>query len=321
MGWLQAAVERVRELAYAERPEPPKAPARPKLGVALGGGFARGIAHLGVLHTLETNGIPVDYITGTSAGAMAGMAYASGLPFDEVVKRAGALRFGVFGQWRFSWLGLASNQRLEFYPKRHLNVTTFEDLTIPLAIAATDLITGDPVYFETGPLGPPLRASCAYPGLFQPVEYQGRTLVDGFVGATVPVDGVAAMGADVVVAVFLDSEAIIKPTNFTDVIGRSFTIIQRHADLAWRARADVVIEPRVREFAWDDFRKTPELVAAGAEAALAALPRVRAALETAAERTQRREPQAITSGSTTSGPATGSATSGSITSGPGWGSH
>ena len=92
-------------------------------------------------------------------------------------------------------------------------------------------------------------------------------LVDGFVGATVPVEGVAQMGADVIVAVFLEAEAIIKPTNFTDVIGRSFTIIQRHADLAWRSRADVVIEPRVREFAWDDFAKTPQLVAAGEEAA------------------------------------------------------
>jgi NTE family protein len=120
--------------------------------------------------------------------------------------------------------------------------------------------------------------------LFQPVQYQGRTLVDGFVGATVPVEAVAKMGADVIIAVFLDSEAMIKPTNFTDVIGRSFTIIQRHADLAWRTRADVVIEPRVREFAWDDFVRTPELVAAGEEAALAALPRLRTALEAAAER-------------------------------------
>jgi NTE family protein len=190
----------------------------------------------------------------------------------------------MFGQWRFSWLGLASNQRLEFYPKRHLNVSTFAELRIPLTIAATDLITGEPVYFDHGPLGPPLRASCAYPGLFQPVQYEGRTLVDGFVGATVPVGAAAKMGADVIIAVFLDSEAMVKPTNFTDVIGRSFTIIQRHADLAWRTRADVVIEPRVREFAWDDFAKTPELVAAGEEATMAAMPRVRTALETAMER-------------------------------------
>jgi len=284
MSWLHTAVERVREFAYAERPGEAKVPMRPKVGVALGGGFARGIAHIGVLHALEANGIQIDYISGTSAGALAGIAYASGLPFKEVVKRAAELRFGIFGQWRFSWLGLASNQKLEFYPKRYLNISTFDELRIPITIAATDLITGEPVYFNEGPLGPPLRASCAYPGLFQPVQYQGHTLVDGFVGATVPVEAVAQMGADVIVAVFLDSEAMVKPTNFTDVIGRSFTIIQRHADLAWRTRADVVIEPRVREFAWDDFAKTPELVAAGEEAAMAAMPRVRSALETAAER-------------------------------------
>jgi NTE family protein len=284
MGWLQAAVERVRDFAYAERPAEAKAPVRPKVGVALGGGFARGIAHIGVLHALETSGIKIDYISGTSAGALAGIAYASGLPFKEVVNRAAELRFGIFGQWRFSWLGLASNQKLEFYPKRYLNIGTFEELRIPITVAATDLITGEPVYFNEGPLGPPLRASCAYPGLFQPVQYQGHTLVDGFVGATVPVEAVAKMGADVIIAVFLDAEAMVKPTNFTDVIGRSFTIIQRHADLAWRTRADVVIEPRVREFAWDDFAKTPEMVAAGEEAAMAAMPRVRTALETAMER-------------------------------------
>ena len=293
MGWVQAALDRVRDFAYAEHPAEAKAAVRPKLGLALGGGFARGISHIGVLHTLEKHGIAVDYISGTSAGALAGMAYASGLPYEEVVKRATALRFGMFGQWRFSWLGLASNQRLEFYPKRHLNVSTFEELRIPLMIAATDLITGEPVYFDHGPLGPPLRASCAYPGLFQPVQYEGRTLVDGFVGATVPVDAASRMGADVIIAVFLDAEAMVKPTNFTDVIGRSFSIIQRHADLAWRARADVVIEPRVRDFAWDDFAKTPQVIAAGEEATLAAMPRVRAALEAAAARLAAREPRDI----------------------------
>ena len=293
VGWLQAALSRVREFAYAERPAEVRS-ARPKVGVALGGGFARGISHVGVLHAFEQNGIPIDYIAGTSAGALAAIAYASGLPFEEVVRRASALRFGVFGQWRFSWLGLATNQRLELYPKRFLGISTFEELRIPVTIAATDLITGEPVYFEHGPLGVALRASCAYPGLFQPVPYQGRTLVDGFVGSTVPVDAVVSRGADVIVAVFLDSEAIIKPTNFTDVIGRSFAIIQRHADLEWRAKSDVVIEPRVREFAWDDFAKTPQIIAAGEEAALAALPRVRAALEAAMERASAEERALVT---------------------------
>ena len=132
MGWLRSAVERVREFAYAERAPRRRGPARePKVGVALGGGFARGIAHLGVLHALEQNKIPIDYIVGTSAGALAGVAFASGLPFDEVVRRAAAIKFGNFGQWRFSWMGLASNERLESYPERFLGVKTFEELRLP----------------------------------------------------------------------------------------------------------------------------------------------------------------------------------------------
>jgi NTE family protein len=283
MGWLQTAVERVRGFAYAERPAAPEPPhPRPKVGLALGGGFARGIAHAGVLHVLEQGRIPIDYIAGTSAGALAGIAYGAGLPFEEIVAKAAALRFSVFGQWRFSWMGLASNQRLENYPQRFLGVSTFEELKIPLAITATDLLTGEPVYFTRGPLGPALRASCAYPGLFQPVEYEGHTLVDGFVGATVPVDAVRKMGADVVIAVFLDAESSTKPANFTDVIGRCFSIIQRHADLDWRAKAEVIIEPNVREFAWDDFGKTPQLIEAGEKAAVDALLGIRSALEAAA---------------------------------------
>src|ERR1700685_1147001 len=107
MAWLQTALTRVREFAYAERPAASRIPARPKIGLALGGGFARGIAHLGVLHALEQNQIPIDYIAGTSAGALAGLAYASGLPFDVIVRQAAALRFSNFGRWKVSRMGLA----------------------------------------------------------------------------------------------------------------------------------------------------------------------------------------------------------------------
>src|SRR6185437_5367868 len=186
MSWLQDAVDRVRDFAYAERP-PSHDPAKsPKIGLALGGGFARGVAHIGVLHALEQNHVPIDFIAGTSAGALAGIAYATGLPFEEIVKKAESLRFGAFGHWSFSRMGLASNQRLEFYPERFLGVSTFEELKIPLIVTSTDLATGESVYFREGRLGPALRASCAYPGLFRPVEHDGKLLVDGFVSATVP---------------------------------------------------------------------------------------------------------------------------------------
>src|SRR5690348_863822 len=236
MGWMRSALERVREFAYAERV--PTRPLRePKVGLALGGGFARGIAHLGVLHALEQNKVPIDYIVGTSAGALAGLAFACGLPFDEVVRRAAAIKFGNFGQWRFSWMGLASNERLEVYPERFLGVKTFEELRYPVTIAATDLMTGEAVYYNRGPLGPPLRGSCAYPALFRPVEYEGRLLVDGFVAAAVPVEGARKMGADVVISVVLEAESLDKPRTVIDVIGRSFSIVRLQADMAWEAKS------------------------------------------------------------------------------------
>jgi NTE family protein len=274
--WLQNAVERVREFAYAEPPALPLE--RPRIGVALGGGFARGIAHLGVLGVLEQEKIPVDCLTGTSAGAMLAIAYASGHSLAEIVGQAKATRFKDFGNWKLSWLGLASNQRLEHYPRRFLGVSTFEDLKIPLAIAATDLGTGEAVYFSHGQLGPALRASCAYPGMFVPVEIDGRTLVDGFLAAPVPVDAARVLGADIVIAIFLESATNRKPASIVDVISVSFAILQRHADLEWRRTADVIIEPSVKEFLWDDFERTAELMAAGEAAARAALPNIRAAI-------------------------------------------
>lgn len=274
--WLQNAVGRVREFAYAEPTVVPAA--RPRIGIALGGGFARGIAHLGVLQVLQDEQIPVDCLTGTSAGAMLGIAYASGHTIAEIVRQARATRFKDFGNWKLSWMGLASNQRLEHYPRKFLGVSTFEDLKIPMAIAATDLTSGEAVYFSHGQLGPALRASCAYPGMFVPVEIDGRMLVDGFLAAPVPVEAARSMGADLVIAVFLENANNRKPNSIVDVIGLSFGILQRHADLEWRRAADVIIEPNVKDFLWDDFEKTEELIAAGEAAARAALPKIRLAL-------------------------------------------
>jgi NTE family protein len=274
-GWLQSILDRVRGEGAQPPVSPVAEPMRPKIGLALSGGFARGISHLGVLRCLQQNGIPIDCIAGTSAGALAGVAFSSGRPFDYIVQEAGAIRFGNFGQWRFSRMGLASNRRLESYPAEHFGVTDFSELKIPLAIAATDLISGTPVFFTQGPIGPPLRASCAYPGLFQPVDYDDRLLVDGFVSAAVPVDGVRLLGAQVVISVFLEAEKIDRPHSIVDVIGRSFSIVRLQADVGWRAKSDIVITPIVHEFAWDDFSRTTDLVAAGERAALEALPRIR----------------------------------------------
>src|SRR5260221_4234869 len=156
--WLHKAVGRFGEFAYTEASigQPTH---QPRVGVALGGGFARGIADLGVLRVLEEEHIPVSFIAGTSAGAMLAIAYASGHAIHEIVEQARATRFKDFGNWKLSWLGLASNQKLAHYPRKFLGVSTFEELRIPLAIAATDLGTGKPAFLTYGPLGPALRAT------------------------------------------------------------------------------------------------------------------------------------------------------------------
>ncbi len=275
LGWLRSAKDKFREFAYGDRPEQPE---RLRVGLALAGGFARGIAHIGVLRVLREAGIPIDVISGTSVGALIGAAYCAGSSLEEMQRIGAATSFADFGRWTPSWLGLATNQRMEKYLARFTPLKTFEELAIPLAIAATDINAGVSVYYTRGPIGPPLRASCAYPGLFMPIQFEGRTLVDGFLTAPVPVEGALLLGADIVIAVYLEAGNIEEPRTFTDVLSRSFNIIQRHADLAWRQQTDVIIEPDVKPFVWDDFTRTPEMVAAGEAAALAALPEIRAAI-------------------------------------------
>ena len=253
---------------------------RPRVGLALAGGFARGIAHIGVLRVFREAGIPIDMVAGTSVGALIGASYCAGASLEMMEDIACQTKFTDFGRWTPSWLGLATNQRMEQFLARFSPIKNFEELKTPLAIAATDINAGLPVYYyQKGPIAPALRASCAYPGLFVPIQYDGRTLVDGFLTALVPYEGLLLMGAEVVIAVFLEPGMSGEPRTFTDVLSRSFTIIQRHADLEWRQYVDVTIEPDVTPFVWDDFTKTPEMVRAGEEAAMKALPEIRAAIE------------------------------------------
>jgi NTE family protein len=275
MGWLRSAKDKFRAFAYGEQSEHRE---RPRVGLALAGGFARGIAHIGVLRVLREAKIPIDCVAGTSVGALIAVGYCGGAPLEEMAKVGASTSFADFGRWTPSWLGLATNQRMEKYLARFTPVKTFEELQTPLAIATTDITAGVSVYYCHGPIAPPLRASCAYPGLFVPIQFEGRTLVDGFLTAPVPVEGVLLLGADVVIAVYLESGNVEEPRTFTDILSRSFNIIQRHGDLAWRTQADVIIEPDVKTFVWDDFSKTPDMIAAGEAAALAALPQIRALL-------------------------------------------
>lgn len=274
---LRSAKEWLRAFSNGAAKDDPN---RPRVGLALAGGFARGIAHIGVLRVFREAGIPVDMVAGTSVGALIGTAYCAGAKLEDMERVACETKFTDFGRWTPSWLGLATNHRLEQFLARFTDIKNFEDLKTPLAIAATDINAGLPVYYyHTGPLGPPLRASCAYPGLFVPIQHEGRTLVDGFLTALVPYEGLMLMGAEVVIAVYLEPGLSGDPRTFTDVLSRSFTIIQKHADLEWRQYVDVIIEPDVTPFVWDDFSKTPEMVRAGEEATLKVLPAIRAIIE------------------------------------------
>ena len=275
LAWIKTAKDRIRAFAYRNEPQRSE---RPRVGVALAGGFARGIAHIGVLRVLREAGIPIDCVAGTSVGALIGAAFCGAASLEEMEKIGAVTTFADFGRWTPSWLGLATNQRMEKFLARFTQVRTFEELQTPLAIATTDIIDGVTVYYSHGDLVAPLRGSCAYPGLFVPIQHEGRTLVDGFLTAPVPIEGVLLLGADIVIAVYLESRNIEQPRTLTDILSRSFNIMQRHADFAWRAQADVVIEPDVKQFVWDDFTRTPDMVAAGEVAALHALPQIRAAL-------------------------------------------
>jgi NTE family protein len=260
-------------------------PRVPAIGVALGGGFARGMAHIGVLKVLEHEGIPVRIVTGTSVGALIGACYCSGLSIEELEKVAHSVRFTTFARWTVSRYGFASNDRMVQFLNRTLKVKTFEELRVPLGVTATDFNSGEGVVFHSGAIVDPVRASCAYPGMFLPVEIRGRFLIDGMLSHPVPTAPLHEMGADRVIAVHLRGQWSKNgaPRHLFDVIGQSFAIAQDQMSHLWRGAADVIVEPEVAGFSYDDFKRAGELIHAGEVAMRKALPEVRKWLETPVE--------------------------------------
>ncbi len=251
-------------------------PKRPGIGLALGGGFARGFAHLGVLQVLEQNHIPISHIAGTSVGGILGAAYASGAPLARIMETCRTLRFRDIARWRVSRLGLASNQRLENLIERVFESRRFEDLRIPLAVVATDLASGEPVVFTQGNLVDAIRASCAFPGLFEPVEIGTRCLADGALVAPVPTRAARDLGAATVIGVSVGMQDGHRgtPTNIFQVVSLAVNAAQKHQLEIWERHADLVLRPDVQALAWDDFDRAEEAIAAGAAAARRALPRI-----------------------------------------------
>ena len=255
----------------------------PAIGLALGGGFARGVAHIGVFKALEEANIPLRCLAGTSVGAIMGAIYASGVSVREMEKIAALVRFKDFARWTLSRRGLASNDRMIPFFDKVLRVKTFEELKIPFAIVATDFVSGEPVVFRSGPLIPAIRASCAYPGIFLPVEVNGRLMVDGLLAWSVPTPPLRQMGAERVIGSHLKAAWVGKdgPRHVLEIIGQCFSIAQTKMCDQWKTAADVILEPDVHGFAFDDFQRAAELVRRGEQATRAALPEIRSWMKAA----------------------------------------
>jgi len=251
----------------------------PRCGIslALGGGFARGYAHLGVLQAFEENKIPVTSIAGSSIGSILGAAYASGAPLPVIIQKCRGIRFRDFAKWRVSRFGLASNERLGALVQKVFGTKQFEDLQLPLAIVATDLGSGDAVVFRQGSLADAIRASCAFPGLFEPMQIGTRCLADGGLVAPVPARAARELGADLVVGVSvgLHDGQRGTPTNIFQVVSRAVSAAQKQQLETWERYADLVLRPAVQGLAWDDFDRIEDAIEAGVAVGRSAVPKIK----------------------------------------------
>jgi NTE family protein len=288
MKGFEKIVRSVRALGRTISGHPALTPVQPlpSVGLALGGGFARGIVHIGVIKVLEQEGIPVSCVAGTSVGALIGAAYCSGVSTAELEQIAARVRFKDLARWTLSRYGFATNMRMITFLNKTLKVQTFEELQIPLAVTATDFASGEGVVFRSGPLNDAVRASCAYPGVFLPVKVNGRLLVDGMLAHSLPTKPARDMGADKVLAVSLRNRWTSNegPRHIFDVIGQCFSIAQDMNCASARQCADLVIEPDVTGYRYDDFEHSAALVKIGADATRTALPEIRKWLEPAPQK-------------------------------------
>ena len=241
------------------------------MGLALSGGAARGMAHVGVLKVFAEQGIPVDCIAGTSAGALVAGAYAAGMSLAELEEIAQSLRWRDIGRMTLSRLGIQSNARMEDYIRARFPLTRFEQLKIPFATVATDLHSGEAVTMSgEGDVAFAIRASCCLPGWYIPVvDAEGRQLVDGGLVANVPTAAVRSLGAEVIVAVDVNVEGakfLGSPHSAIGVLVQSMLLVQRTAAAHQRALANVVIMPKVGHIRWDEMARADELIQAGIEA-------------------------------------------------------
>jgi NTE family protein len=250
---------------------------RPKVGLALGGGVARGIAHVGVLAVLAEQGIPVDFVAGTSAGSIVGAFFAAGLSIEKISNLVKSIGWRRCAGLVWSKEGFVSLAKLEAWLVETLEDVKFEDLIKPYCVTATDMETGMPVRFTQGRLAPAVHASCCVPGFIRPVRMDGRILGDGSLVDTVPVDILRKMGAEYVIGVDVFASAI-RPR--WGAPGMGFTAIEILVQRAGGGTlsADCLITPRLAGISYINFSNKDKLVALGRAAAEEKIPEIKLAL-------------------------------------------
>ena len=224
-----------------------KGKAKQKVGLVLGGGAARGIAHLGVLKAFETYDIPIDYLAGASAGSFVGGIYAAGVSIDEMIVRVSKLKWLELISLSFSRKSMISAKKLDRYLSLWVDDIKMNELKIPFYCGATDILTGEPVHFEKTDmlLRHAIRASVSFPGFFKPFLYEGRHLVDAGVSSNMPIDAVKRLGADVVIAINVIPDMALDelPNSFRSIMDRCLDLmIRRTSDLAIK-EADLALHP------------------------------------------------------------------------------
>ncbi|SHK72324.1 patatin-like phospholipase family protein [Hymenobacter psychrotolerans] len=231
------------------------------LALALSGGGARGIAHLGVLAALDELQLPIAHLAGVSSGAIAGAFYAAGFAPREILRLFMGVRITRLTRMAFSRYGLLDLRAVQQLFAQHLGADcTFADLKTPLTLVATDLAEGASVYFSEGPLIQPLLASSAVPVLYRPVEYQGRQLVDGGLLNNLPVDALLGRGRPVVAVNCIPTNRSGRVAGFRSLVERTLNLIIGANSMLSKLQCDLLLEPEeLRAYRPLDYRRGQEL--------------------------------------------------------------
>lgn len=265
----------------AETPQVPAPKKVPKLGLALGGGAARGFAHIGVIQVLEENGIQPNMVVGTSAGSLVAAFYASGKTGAQLQWLADSMDESQLTDWTVPFFsrGMLRGEALGRYVNSQLNGLRIEDVKMPLGIVATDLQTGDGILFRRGDIATAVRASSAVPSVFEPVRIGTKDYVDGGLVSPVPVRYARQMGADIVIAVDISSRPEdAKTTDMLKVLLQTFSIMGKSISQLEMAQAEVVVRPALPDVGSAEFTARQKSIEAGRAAMKLALPALKAAL-------------------------------------------